>query len=362
MIVEFAAGKNYLCQPREFRPLLAEVLVPCCLPGRVMAWCRKSPSRLQHALHGAVIFRVVVDADVLLSCRSLRPCRTRLPRRRIILQLDRDLVLQAEPLDLLLGVGDLLLRQRHAIGGHAVVLRRVAWTTRPSRSRCRAPLARLAAAACGRSSPACPAASVDVVIPVGASRRRCRPSPCRARARRTHSTLVMVGDVFTVLVRTPPSLCSCALVQRPGPPRDTRRNLQPVLQRQPFVERRAELPVRLRVGNGATSNGAVAMSIRLRGPELAIVSRFGLRISPAIAPSSAKVTAIWSCESGRHRRPSQSSKPASSPSCSRACSSRVRNCSDDVPHRSRKSPVTISRSTRRSGKRRQPLGALRSAA
>ena len=59
----------------------------------------------------------------------------------VVAQLDRDLVLQAQAADLFLGEVELRLRQRHAVGLHAVVPGRVADQSAPAAADVEQPLA-----------------------------------------------------------------------------------------------------------------------------------------------------------------------------------------------------------------------------
>ncbi len=86
---------------------------------------------------------------------------------RIVFQLDRHPVLEAEALDLLLGEGELLLRQRDAVRGDAVVLRRVADEAAPAAADVEEALAGLQAQLAADHFELVALRLGDVVVPVG---------------------------------------------------------------------------------------------------------------------------------------------------------------------------------------------------
>src|SRR4029077_15791508 len=78
------------------------------------------PARLQQSVDGLEIGRVVGEADLFEHADRGDLVEAALDQR-IVAQLERHLVLQTSLGNFLLRIGELLLRQRHAMGAYAVV-------------------------------------------------------------------------------------------------------------------------------------------------------------------------------------------------------------------------------------------------
>ena len=139
---------------------------PCLGARRAIAWLRNSPFVGQQLLHLLHVAGNVLQPDVLVHADG--GDLVELPRHhRIVLQLDRHPVLEAEALDLLPGEGELLLRQRDAVRGDAVVLRRVADEPAPAAADVEEALARLQAQLAADHLQLVALRLRDVVVPVG---------------------------------------------------------------------------------------------------------------------------------------------------------------------------------------------------
>ena len=183
-MIELAARKNVARRPRSaaWDFFLVQALVRRRAErDRVM---KVEPARLQQAVDGLEIGGVIGDADMLEHADRGDLVELALDQR-IVAQLDRHPVLEPEPRDLFLRIGELLLGERHADRAE----RHSAWRrdrrARPSRSRCRAGALPASGAACGRSCRACRAARSPDRCSSRGNRRSCRPSRDRERAHRT---------------------------------------------------------------------------------------------------------------------------------------------------------------------------------
>ena len=154
--------------------------------------------RLQHALHGAVIGRVVVDADMLVHADRHDLVELAV-KGRIVADLDRHPVPEPEALDLGLGVGGLLFGKRYAIGDGAVMLRGVADQRAPAAADIEEPLARLEPELAADHLQLVGLHAVDVVRPVGGVAAAINHLAVEEERVEGVRHVVVVGDVALVL-------------------------------------------------------------------------------------------------------------------------------------------------------------------
>src|SRR5215218_3459430 len=269
-VVELAARKDVAGQDCELGPFLQEHLVGA-LRRTGDGMVEEEAVALQHALDGRIVFRVVFPADVLLDADRRHLVELALDRR-VVLELDPDLALETEALDLLLRVGDLLLGQRDAVGGDAVMLGRVAGQRAPAAADVEERLAGLEAQLAADDLELVLLHPVDVVVPiraVGAGVDHLVVEPERIEGVRD---VVVIGDVLLVLARVAArGLLGRDRLQRPRSAAVGAPELPRQLRERPFVERLPEVPgahLVGRAGIGEVEQRSVADVDALRHPQV----------------------------------------------------------------------------------------------
>ena len=172
---------------------------------------------LQQAMHGLEIGREVGDADMFEHADGGDLVETILALdQRVVAKLDGDAILEAEAFHFFLGVGDLLLRQRHAKRFDAIVLCRVTRQRAPAAAHIENGIARFQAKFAADHVELLQLHTIEIVAPVmevGAGVDHLLVEP---ELIERVGDIVVIGDVFLVLfLRSVAFLVAFDGLQRP---------------------------------------------------------------------------------------------------------------------------------------------------